>query len=154
MGFFAPLGPCLIILLKGVSDPSAANAFARPVAWNENMNIELEARRFLRFSHPRTFAVGAAFFLFLFHRLGLNPAADLFEWLLVVLPAVELSGFAALGAFIADGGGEEPRWTAFVGALRWFGFVVAANWVLAIFVASSLDAYVKLGGPPVVMLPV
>ena len=48
----------------------------------------------------------------------------------------------------------EPGWGAFVGALRWFGFVLVSNWLLAIFVASSLDAYVKLGGPPVIMLPV
>jgi len=118
------------------------------------MNIELDARRTLRLPHPRLFAVGAAFFLFLFHRLGLNPAVDLFDWLLVVLPAIELSGLAALGALVADDDKVESRWDVAVAALRWFGFVVAANWVLAIFVASSLEAYVKLGGPPLVMLPV
>jgi hypothetical protein len=118
------------------------------------MNIELDARRTLRLPHPRLFAVGAAFFLFLFHRLGLDPAVNLFDWLLVVLPAIELSGLIALGAFVADDDKLETRWDLAVAALRWFGFVVAANWVLAIFVASSLEAYVSLGGPPLVMLPV
>lgn len=117
------------------------------------MNIELNARRSWRIANPRTLAVGAALFLFLLHRLGLSPANDLFEWLLIVLPAIELSGLVGLAAYAMDDTGE-PGWGAFVGALRWFGFVLVSNWLLAIFVASSLDAYVKLGGPPVIMLPV
>ena len=122
------------------------------------MNIELEARPSLSLNRPRVLAVGAALALFLFHRLGMNPVDGFFEWLLVVLPAFELSGLAGLAALVADGdGGKEStigRWAVGVAALRWFGFVVAANWVLAIFVAASLEAYVRLGGPPMIMLPV
>lgn len=122
------------------------------------MNIELEARPSLSVKRPRVLAVGAALTLFLLHRLGASPVEDFFEWLLVVLPALELSSLAGLAALVADGdGGKEStigRWAVGVAALRWFGFVVAANWVLAIFVAASLEAYVRLGGPPMIMLPV
>lgn len=122
------------------------------------MNIKLEAHPFVGLRRPRTLAVGVALTLFLFHRLGLDPVDDFLEWLLVVLPAVELSGLAGLGALVNDAGrdkgGVESGWATSVAVLRWFGFTVVANWVLAIGVTATLKAYVRLGGPPMIMLPV
>jgi len=74
-----------------------------------------------------------------------------------VLPALELSGLAALVAMASDADTDKGRtiggWGQSVAALRWFGFVIVANWILAIGVALTLEVYVDLGGPPMVTLP-
>ncbi|MDF1847062.1 MAG: hypothetical protein P1U69_07680 [Parvibaculaceae bacterium] len=119
------------------------------------MNIELERETLFNLTHARTIAVGAALFLFLVHRLGLDPAEDLFEWLLVVVPALEISGvawlFAALGDHDNPADPVNGNWTGLASALRWFGCVVALNWAAALFIASTIEAYVTLGGPTVYM---
>ncbi|WOF74742.1 hypothetical protein QMT40_002401 [Parvibaculaceae bacterium PLY_AMNH_Bact1] len=119
------------------------------------MNIELERDALFNLTHARTIAVGAALFLFLVHRLGLDPAEDVFEWLLVVVPALEISGvawlFAALGDHDHPVDSAGSNWSGLASALRWFGFVVALNWAAALFIASTIEAYVALGGPAVYM---
>lgn len=115
------------------------------------MNIELERETLFNLTHARTVAVGAALFLFLIHRLGLDPAEDPIEWLLVVVPALEISGVAWLFAALGDYDHPVDHWAGLISALRWFGFVVALNWAAALFIASTIEAYVKLGGPVVYM---
>ncbi len=115
------------------------------------MNIELEREALFNLAHARTFAVGAALFLFLVHRLGVDPAEDLIEWLLVVVPALEISGVAWLFAALGDHDHPVDHWSGLVSALRWFGFVVALNWAAALFIAATIEAYVKLGGPAIYM---
>jgi hypothetical protein len=117
------------------------------------MNIELERETLFNLAHARTVAVGAALFLFLIHRLGVTPPTDIFEYLLVVVPALEISGvawlFAALGDYDHPVDPAVSTWAGLTSALRWFGFVVALNWGAALFIAATIDAYVKLGGPAV-----
>ncbi len=119
------------------------------------MNIELERDALFNLAHARTLAVGAALFLYLVHRLGLDPAEDPFEWLLVVVPALEISGvawlFAALGDHDHPADQATNLWAGLASAFRWFGFVVALNWAAALFIAATIDAYVRLGGPAVYM---
>jgi len=117
------------------------------------MNIELERETLFNLAHARTLAVGAALFLFLIHRLGLEPAEDVFEYLLVVVPALEFSGVAWLFAALGDYDHPVDHLTGLTSALRWVGCVVALNWAAALFIAATIDAYVKLGGP-VVYIPV
>ncbi len=113
------------------------------------MNIELERENVFNLAHARTAAVGAALFLYLVHRLGLDPAEDVFEWFLVVVPALEISGVAWLFAALWDDDEPVDALTGIASALRWFGCVVALNWALGLFLRATLDAYVKLGGPAV-----
>lgn len=118
------------------------------------MELELNGEAIWAFTHARVIAVVAALFLFLLHRLGLDPAEDVFEWLVIVLPAVELSAMSGLAALVLDSGSAEGRLSRVFAAFRWFGFVVMANWVLALFIEASLAAYVRLGLPPVYHTPI
>ncbi len=115
------------------------------------MELELNGEAIWAFTHARVIAVVAALFLFLLHRLGLDPAEDVFEWLAIVLPAVEFSAMSGLAALVLDSGSAEGRLSRVFAAFRWFGFVVALNWAAALFIASTIDAYVRLGGPAVYM---
>lgn len=118
------------------------------------MNLELDAQATRSLRPARKAAVGAGLFLFLLHRLGLDPAEDIFAWLLVVLPALELSAVLWLAALVVDGEVEGDRWTVVLGGLRWFGLTLAANWALALFVAATLEAYVRLGAPTSYIVPI
>ncbi|MBO6543624.1 MAG: hypothetical protein JJ939_02655 [Alphaproteobacteria bacterium] len=117
------------------------------------MELELKGEAIWAFAHARVIAVVAALVLFLLHRLGVDPADDVLEWLVIVLPALELSVLTGLAALVVDGDLGEGRLSRFFAALRWFGFVVMANWVLALFIQASLAAYVRLGGPAVYLVP-
>ncbi|MEQ9520300.1 MAG: hypothetical protein RLN89_12770 [Parvibaculum sp.] len=117
------------------------------------MELELNREATWAFIHARLIAVVAAFILFLLHRLGLDPAEDVLEWLVIVLPALELSIVTGLAALVVDADATEGRLSRFFGALRWFGFVVLANWVLVLFIEASLAAYVRFGLPPSYLAP-
>lgn len=118
------------------------------------MNIALEEQPVWAFENLRLGAVVAGLALFLSHRLAFVQADDFLTILLVILPALELTALVGVVAYCIDGREAENWYVAGALMVRWFGFVVAANWLLALFIQSTLDAYIRLGGPAVMFLPV
>ncbi len=101
--------------------------------------------------NARSVGVAAAFVSLLYLRAVNNPPRDAFEALAVVLPALEVSMFAAFLSIYRDsiraasGGMRELGAFAF-----WFVTCFAIMWLNVIFVRAGIDAYVRLGVPPAI----
>lgn len=90
----------------------------------------------------------AALFGFLAVALPAQPPDGALDALVVILPALEVTLFAFVVAFALDG-------VPVVGALAavrifalWAASVFVVIWLLVAATRSGIDAYVRLGGPP------
>ncbi|ABS64773.1 hypothetical protein Plav_3167 [Parvibaculum lavamentivorans DS-1] len=101
----------------------------------------------LAIRHARATGTLAALASFLVIALSGRPPDGVLEALVVVLPALEVTLFAFAVAFALD---EVPSAASL--ALRafalWAAVCFLTIWLLVAATQASIEAYVRLGGPP------
>ncbi|MDZ4382857.1 MAG: hypothetical protein U0942_16115 [Parvibaculum sp.] len=101
--------------------------------------------------NARTAGVTAAMAAFTVTVFNTQAPATLLDGLAVFLPALEAALPALLFAYVHD---EEPHMLGPVFALLlWGGVTFAAMWAFAAMTLAGIDAYVRLGVPPVFQTP-
>jgi hypothetical protein len=101
--------------------------------------------------NARTAGVTAAMAAFTVTVFNTQAPATLLDGLAVFLPALEAALPALLFAYVHD---EEPHMLGPVFAvLLWGGVTFAAMWAFAAMTLAGIDAYVRLGVPPVFQPP-
>lgn len=96
--------------------------------------------------NSRSSGVVAAFAAFLVIAFEANPPDGMLETLIVVLPATEAGLFALVFAIIRD---DEPHMLGAPFAFAFWGaWVFVAIWLLVEATQASIEAYVRLGAPP------
>ncbi|MBO6667582.1 hypothetical protein [Parvibaculum sp.] len=97
--------------------------------------------------NARSSGVIAAMAAFTVTALQTMPPEDLLHGLAIFLPALEAALPALLFAIVRD---EERHMLGPVFALLlWGGVAFAAMWLLVAITLAGIDAYVRLGAPPV-----
>ena len=90
----------------------------------------------------------AALFGFLAVALPAQPPDGALEALVVILPALEVTLFAFVVAFALDGAPVAGALVAVRVIAFWAAAVFVAIWFLVAATRAGIDAYVRLGGPP------
>ena len=100
----------------------------------------------------RTAAVLAALVTYLGLAFHTQPPDDVLGALFTLMPAVEVGFIAGLFALAFD---EEayPWPQAAARFLTWLGIVLATIWLTAALARAGVDAYVRLGAPPIYEAP-
>ena len=97
--------------------------------------------------NARSAGVAAALAAFIVTTLETRPPDDLLAALALFLPALEAALPALLFAIVQD---EEPHMLGPVFAmLLWGGTAFVAMWLFVAITLAGIDAYVRLGAPPV-----
>lgn len=101
-------------------------------------------------AHARSTGVVAAMAAFSVTVFETMPPDDLLRGLATFLPALEAALPLLLFAVIHD---EESHMLGPVFALLlWGGVAFVAMWVLVVITLAGIDAYVRLGAPPVFLV--
>ncbi|MCE9651299.1 MAG: hypothetical protein K8R18_16890 [Parvibaculum sp.] len=99
--------------------------------------------------NARAVGVAGAFVSLLYLKARTDQQLDVFGVLSIVLPALEVSMFAAIFAIYRDSLADAEDWMRGLGALvAWFVVSYAVMWLNIAFVRAGIDAYVRLGAPP------
>ncbi|MAB12789.1 hypothetical protein [Parvibaculum sp.] len=100
----------------------------------------------------RTAAVLAALATYLGLAFHTQPPDDVLEGLFILMPTLEVGFIAGLFALAFD---EEayPLPIAAARFLTWLGVVLAMIWLTNLLARASVDAYVRLGAPPIYEAP-
>ncbi len=101
----------------------------------------------------RAAAIATALGVHLSVGLPANPAGDVLAALVVVLPALEITMFALMFAIVRDdlGGARAPGRKLAAFAL-WLVLGYASMRIYGAFTVAGIDAYTKLGLPPILDL--
>ncbi|NIJ42735.1 hypothetical protein FHS78_003040 [Parvibaculum indicum] len=100
----------------------------------------------------RTATVLAALATYLGLAFHDQPPDDALETLFVLMPALEVGFVAGLFALAFDED-ADPMPVAATRFLGWLVVVLAAIWLTNLLARASVDAYVRLGGPPIYEAP-
>lgn len=99
--------------------------------------------------NARALGVAGALVSVVYVRAHTDQPGDIFGVLGIVLPALEVAMFAVIFAIyrdsLADGRGRLRRLCEMAG---WFVICFAIMWLNMAFVRAGIDAYVRLGAPP------
>ena len=103
-------------------------------------------------SRPRTAAVTAALAAYLGLAFYAHPPDGAIETLFVVMPPLEVGFLAGLLALAFD---PEPLPPPLAAArfIVWLGVVLGLIWVTTVLSRAAVDAYVRLGAPPIYEAP-
>ena len=102
--------------------------------------------------NARALGVAGAFVSVVYVRADADQPSDIFGVLSIVLPALEVAMFAMLFAISRDGLAKgSSRFTRLCAMTGWFAICFAFMWLNVAFVRAGMDAYVRLGAPPMLV---